>query len=465
MTRSIGLILSGNVVGAALMMMRTLLISRLISLEDFGLGSLFLLALAMIEMMSALGFQQQIIQASDGNSARFQAAVQGLSVLRGVILAIVLFALAGPISLLFAVPGSVWAFQLIAVVPLVSGFVHFDAHRLSRRMEFVPSIILILLPPLGSILSVLPLYHLFGDYRVLLFAIILQMGLSVVVSHCVSKRHYHLRFDGTVILRCLRFGWPLMASGALMFLVFNGERAIIGRALGLETLALFSMALSLTLTPALVLLRSTMSFFLPQLSAAYGTVRYRSLSIAVLQTHIFLGCGMVAAVALLGGPFLTAVVGEKYAAALPFLVWLAVLQAFRVFQGGCAILALAAGHTKNELFANMVRVSLLPLAWLVIMDGGGVMTVIWIGTAGEAAGFAIGLGLVLGKQDLPLRPLLLPLVLAVVLLGVACFLDTRLGMIEAAMALVAVLTAMALNMPDLQAYVRRDAANGHLRET
>ncbi len=465
MTRTIGLILSGNIASAVLMMIRTLLISRLISLEDFGLGSLFLLALAMIEMMSTLGFQQQIIQSPDGDSERFQAAVQGFSVLRGVILGVVLFALAGPISSLFAVPDVAWAFQLIAVVPLVSGFFHFDAHRLSRRMQFAPSVILILLPPLGSLLSVVPLYHLFGDYLVLLFAIILQMALSVVVSHGVSKRRYRLRFDGAVILGSVRFGWPLMVSGALMFLVFNGERAIIGRALGLETLALFSMALSLTLTPALVLSRSTMSFFLPQLSAAFGTDRYRSLSMAVLQSHILLGGGMVAAVALLGGPFLNAVLGEKYAAALPFLVWLAALQAFRVFEGGCAILALAAGHTKNELFVNVVRVSLLPVAWVVVTNGEGVMTVIWIGIVGEAAGFAIGLGLVLGRQGLPLRPLVPPLMLAATLLVVACVQDIRFGMIETAMVFMAILSAMVLTMADLQAYARRNAATGHLRET
>lgn len=465
MIRSIGVILSGNLASAALMMIRTLLVSRLISVEDFGIASIFLLALAMIEMMSSLGLHQQIVQSTDGNTRPYQAALQGFSVLRGAVNAAILLALAGPLCWFFAVPDALWAFQLIALAPLCAGFIHFDAHRLSRRMEFTPAALLVLLPPVGSVLSVLPLYHFFGDYRVLLFAILIQLALSVIVSHAVSKRRYQLRFDPRVILRSMQFGWPLMASGALMFLVFNGERAIIGHALGLETLALFSMALSLTLTPALVVSRSTMSFFLPQLSAAKGTRSFPGLAIAVLQSHILLGCGMVAAIAMLGEPFLTAVLGQKYAAALPFLVWLAVLQAFRVFEGGCAITALAAGHTKNEMMANIVRVALLPIAWVVVAHDGDVMSVIWIGIAGEAAGFAIGLSMALGKLGLALRPLLAPLAFAISLLLVACLLDIQGNLVKAFIMFFGLISAMALTMTDLHAYFRANSARGYAHET
>ena len=464
MIRSIGLILSGNLASAALMMLRTLLVSRLISLEDFGIASTFLLALAMIEMMSALGFQQQMMQAKDGNEPAFQGALQGFSVVRGGINALLLFALAGPMAWFFDIPQALWAFQLIALVPFVSGFVHFDLHRLSRRMHYLPSVMVALLPPVGSLISVVPLYHLFGDYRVLLFSILVQMGLGVLVSHLFAQRRYLLRFDGPLILRSLQFGWPIMISGALMFLVFNGERAIIGRALGLEVLALFSMALSLTLTPALVISRTTMSFFLPQLSAARGRAGYAPLAMATLQVHILLGCVMVVGVALMGGPFLQSVLGDKYAAAIPLLTWLAVLQAFRVFEGGCAVVALAAAHTKNEMLANIVRVSLLPVAWLVVARGGDVMTVIWIGMLGEAAGVAVGLMLALIRQGLALRPLLVPLCAAGVLMAVACWTAGQGVGWQVGLGLLALLVAVGFAMPDLQIYLRKRTAVGHLEE-
>jgi O-antigen/teichoic acid export membrane protein len=410
-----------------------------------------------------------MVQDKDGNAPEFQAAMQGFSVLRGCVNALILFLLAGPLAQFFDIPEVLWAFQLIAVVPLVAGFVHFDVHRLSRQMNFLPSVMIAILPPIGSLISVWPFYVMFGDYRTLLFAIFVQMSLTVLVSHIFAKRRYRITFDGAVIMRSLRFGWPLMVGGALMFVVFNGERGIIGRELGLETLALFSMALSLTLTPTLVIARSTLSFFLPQLSAALGSKSYAGLTTATFQTHILLGCTMVVGVALLGGPFLYAVLGEKYAAAIPLLTLLAVVQAFRVFEAGCAIVALAAAHTKNEMMANIVRVALLPVAWIVVSNGGDVRTVIWIGMLGEAAGFAVGLTLALRMQNLALRPLLAPLGVALVLLAVAC---VHAGIQVAWMpdwrssvVLVLILACLVPLMPALRNYLRQRSASGHQEES
>jgi O-antigen/teichoic acid export membrane protein len=251
-----------------------------------------------------------------------------------------------------------------------------------------------------------------------------------------------------------------MISGALMFLVFYGERGIIARHFGLEMMAIFSMALSLTLTPALVLTRSTMSLFLPQLSAARGTSRYSNLAVIILQVHLLLGCVMVVCVALFGAPFLMVVLGGKYAAALPLLVWLASLMAFRVFAGGCAIVALAAAHTKNEVLANVVRVGLLPVAWWAVQAGADVMTLVWIGIAGEAAGYAIGLALALAKQRLPLGPLVLPILSAMALLTCACTLDVQADWWTSGGILTALLALVFLSMPQLVTYLRKNTATG-----
>lgn len=460
MLRSAGLILSGNVASAALMMARTLLVSRLISLEDFGTASVFLLAVSLVEMVSALGFQQQMAQAANGDAPAFQSALQGFSVLRGLVNAGLLLVLAAPLAAFFALPDALWAFYLIAILPLMSGCAHFDAFRFGRQMAYRASVWLTVLPPVASLISVVPLYHHFGDYRVLLYAILVQAALSLVISHAVATRRYRLCFDGAFIRQSFSFGWPLMISGALMFFVFYGERGIIARHFGLEMMAIFSMALSLTLTPALVLTRSTMSLFLPQLSAARGTSRYPSLAVIILQVHLLLGCVMVVCVALFGAPFLIAVLGDKYAAALPLLVWLASLMAFRVFAGGCAIVALAAAHTKNEVLANVVRVALLPVAWGAVQAGADVMTLIWIGIAGEAAGYAIGLALALVKQRLPLRPLVLPILSAMALLTCACTLDVQGDWWASGGILTALLALAFLSMPQLVTYLRKNTATG-----
>ena len=150
---SIGILLIGNVGGAFLTVLRTIVISRLISLEDFGIGTVLVLVLAMVEMISALGFQQQIVQASDGNGQSFQQKLQGVSILRGLLAGSAIYLLAHPISSFFDMPQTVGAIQFIAIIPVILGFIHLDIHRLARQMKHFPSAIVALLPPLGSFCS------------------------------------------------------------------------------------------------------------------------------------------------------------------------------------------------------------------------------------------------------------------------------------------------------------------------
>lgn len=416
------MILSGNAFASVLLLARTLIVARLISVEDFGIASTFALSMAVVEMLSALGLQQQIVQAKDGNDPRLQAGLQGFQVLRGCISGGVLFLLAGPIAWFLGVPEVTWAYQLLALVPVMNALVHFDVYRMNRTMNYLPGILTVAVPALVSVLILWPLAALYGDWRVMLYAILAQGLITAITSHLVAKRPYRLIFDRAIMAQSLRFGWPLLANGVLLFLVFNGEKLIVGRELGMADLAIFSMGFTLTLTPTLVMARSIQTFFLPQLSAAdtaraAESVGFDQLARATLQAAIVNGTAVVVVVILLGEPIVQVLLGPKYEPLIPLMVGLAVMQALRVFKSGGAVVALARGQTANGAIANMFRVVTLPLSWWVVLQGGDLSTVIWIGTAGELCGVIASFVLVRYRIGLSMRPMLLPLLILAALLG------------------------------------------------
>jgi O-antigen/teichoic acid export membrane protein len=422
MFRSALLILSGNLTNAVITLIRSLVIARMISVEDFGIASTFMLAMSIVEMASALGLQQQMVQAKNGNDPHLQAALQGFQALRGVTNGLILFLLAGPIANFFGMPEVTWAYQVIALMPVLRGFLHFDTQRMSRKMNYLPSLMVSVMPPLGSLLLLWPLSMLFVDYRLTVFALLAQGTILLVTSHVMATRPYRLALDRRVMAGSMRFGWPLLLNGVLMFAIFNVERMIVGRELGMAQLGLFSMAFSLALTPTLVMAKSGMNFFLPQLSALTDDrPAFRDMAMTTFQAHALFGSLMVVGIALLGGPFLHVALGAKYNAAIPLLTWLAIMQGVRVAKGGSSTVALASAHTGNAMVANLMRVALLPLAWWVVVNGGDLMMVIWLGIAGEVAGFVVALVLALWRQKLPLRPLLLPFGICTVLFVVAGF--------------------------------------------
>jgi O-antigen/teichoic acid export membrane protein len=385
--------------------------------------------MAIVEMLSALGLQQQIVQAKDGDDPRLQAGLQGFQLLRGCLSGIVLFLLAAPISRFLEVPEVTWAYQLLAVIPVLNALVHFDVYRLNRKMIYLPGVLSLSVPALISVLIVWPLAAIYSDWRVMLYSILAQAVMAAVTSHLVAERRWTAILDRTIMKQSLSFGWPLLVNGLLLFLVFNGEKLIVGRELGMADLAIFAMGFTLTLTPTLVMARSIQTFFLPQLSAlkdraeqtpAEADAAFASVARATLQASIVNGSLLVVAVMLIGGPVVYMLLGEKYAPLVPLMTGLAVMQALRVFKTGSAVVALSLAQTENAMIANLFRVAALPIAWLVLNRGGSLSDVIWIGIIAEFAGFLSSLLLVRFRAGLRLRPMLPALAVTACLLAVAC---------------------------------------------
>lgn len=424
MFRSALLILSGNAAASLLLLARNLIIARLIPVADYGIASTFAIAMAVVEMMSQLGLQQQIVQAKNGDDPRFQAALQGFQLLRGVISGAALFFLAGPLADFLNVPQAAWAYRVMALVPVLNALTHFDVHRLNRSMVFWPVILTGAVPALLSVLAVWPLALFYGDYKVMLYAIIVQGVMTAAVSHLVAQRPYRLVLDRAIMAQSLRFGWPLLINGMLLFAVFQGDKLIVGRELGMETLAIFAMGFTLTLTPTLVMAKSAQNFFLPQLSALdreteAGRARFQYLAAVIMQVSLLMGIVLVVAVFLLGDPLVRGILGQKYAPLIPLLMPLAVMQAVRVAKVGPAVVALSCGHTGNAMQANLARIAALPVAWYAVHHGAGVSAVILIAIVGEVTGCGLSFGLLLRRPGISLRPMLWPVLLSAVFLGFA----------------------------------------------
>lgn len=409
---------TGNSMSSLLLLVRNIVVARLISVEDFGIASTFAITMALIEMMTQLGMDRMIVQNKDGNNPAMQAGLQAFQAMRGVAAGALLYLIAAPYAALLGVPEIAWAYQLIALIPMMRGFWHFDMHRLKREMNYIPHVLVYTVPAFLSVLAILPLVDSFGDYQVMLYAILIQQALMLTISHLTAKRPYRLTFDPALIRKATLFGWPLLVNGALLFAIFNGEKILVGRELGMETLASFALMFSLTLTPTLVLASSAQSFFLPQLSQAQDDQpTFTRLYLVTAQTSLVIAIALATGVALLGPPIVALLLGPKYVSALTLLVMLGIVQALRVAKSGLAVVALARARTGNAMMANAPRVLALPLALLLLLRGGDVMSIVWVAIAAETVGYLVALMLVRRQLRLPLRGLLFPALLAALALA------------------------------------------------
>ncbi|CUH80895.1 colanic acid exporter [Tritonibacter multivorans] len=425
MLRKVLMLLSGNAAASVMLLARNLLVARLIPVEDYGIAATFAITMALVEMSTQFGLQQQIIQSKDGEDERFQAALQGFQLLRGVLAGALLFALAGPIATLLRIPEVAWAYQVMAVMPVLRSLQHFDIHRLSRSLRYGPMLLTAGVPALVSLLAVYPLALWLGDFRVMLFALVLQEALGALTSQVMAERRYRLVLDRKIMAGSLRFGWPLLLNGFLLFAVMQGDKIIVGRELGMVALGLFGMGVTLTLTPTLILAKSAQNLFLPLLSAALRAgdeARFVTTARAAFQASLLIGLVLMLAIFVLGVPLLSWLFGDKFADLGPLLIWLAAGQAVRVFKSGPSTAAVAKGITTNALLPNLIRLAALPLAWGVVLEGGTLWHVVLIALGAELLGYFAALALAQVRLGVGVGPMIPGLIVALGLGGIALIL-------------------------------------------
>jgi O-antigen/teichoic acid export membrane protein len=383
-------ILSGNAASAILLLARNLILARMIPVDDYGVAATFVLALAAVEMVTALGLQQQIVQSRQGDDPHYQNALQGFQLLRGVAAGLVLFVLAAPVAQFLGTTEAVYAYQMLALVPVLNALQHFDIHRLNRQDRFGPLILTTTLPSALSLVAIVPLAWWFGDWRAMLWATIGQLVLSVVLSHLLAERAFRPRLDRGVMAASLRFGWPLLANALLMFIVFQGDRLTVGHHLGMTDLAIFAMGVTLTLTPGLVITKSGQTLLLPRLSASEGPEFDRLVSLC-MNLHLLFGV-LLAAGAALFGPFAVHVLlGPNYAALAMLIAPLAAIQAVRMVKVAPAIVALSRARSHVSLWGNVPRALSFGVAWWLLDQGHGLHSVILCALIGEALGAPLSL--------------------------------------------------------------------------
>lgn len=462
MLRSALLVVSGNTAGSLFLLARNLLIARLIPVADYGIAATFATMLALVEMGSQLGLQKQIVQAKDGDDPKFQAALQGFHLLRGVISAALVFLIAHPLAQFLGIPEVAWAYQLLALVPLMLGFEHFDIHRLSRQTRFWPMFLTMSCPAILTFLMAWPLSIWLPDWRLMLYLMLAFPFFIAVTSQLTAERRYQIRLDPAVMGRSLKFGWPLLVNSALMYLIFHGDKLIVGRELGMEALAIFAIGVTFTLTPTLVLGRSLELMFLPKLSAAAhdDDTDFARMAQLALQAVSLAALGFVLGLVLVGAPAVHLLLGAKFDALIPLLIWFSIGQGIRMMKTGPGIVMFSQAKTSTAMIANIARVLVLPLAWWAVAQGYGMFAVLCIAIAGESVGFVVALALMLRHTGLPAGPILWQqgLVLAImVFIGAWAWIQPteRLFVWQSWLAAPAIFLAAALAMPDINRFLRR----------
>ncbi|MBA4131401.1 MAG: hypothetical protein C0519_08245 [Hyphomicrobium sp.] len=385
-----GALLLGGFAGAqAMAFVRNAMLGHMLAKGDFGVAAILTLLLQLLDSLTDLGVDRLIVQAKDGDDARFVATNHTALVIRGLLIGTLLFVSSGAIADFFAVPDAAAAIAAIALVPLLRGFQHLDARRAQRRLNSRPFVWIEVAPQAVALALTWPVVTYVPDFQAVVWLSLAQAVTALAVSHAVAERRYELAFDTAILKRLIDFGWPIWLSAFPLVAVYHGDRIVIGRLLGVEDLAGYSAAFLLAMVPGLIAGKVGQSLMLPVFAAARGDAEQLKRRFAALSEATAIAAAIYLATAILaGGDILRIAFGPNYAGLGGVMAWLAAMWAVRMLQAVPGMLLLSVGETKPFLIAGIIRSLALIPATIVALLGYGLEAVAAMGLLGEVASLA-----------------------------------------------------------------------------
>lgn len=372
----------GQILSSVAAFLRFSILTRLIGPEQLGLAAILVLVSQFFDSVTNAGMDRFLIQDADGNDPKVQRLVHLASVGRGILTALALFLVAPWLALYFGHPALADGFRILALAPLIQGFMHYDVRRFQRERSYAAEGWL----SFGDVLSLATVAVtalILRDFTAMAYGLIARSIGYVLISHLMAERPYQLGLAQEYNSRLARFGLPLMFNGLLLFATIQGDRILVASQLSVIELGHYSAVMLLIYYPVSIVQKFFEGMYLPLIAGARldpGEQRR--------QTDLMIGEILLCMLAMLTGfilfaPFMIPLMfGADFLQPLPLIVLVGVLQVTRMPRSWLTTVSLANGKSHQVLTNNLIRLIIFPAAIIGHQ--------IWNGMPGLISGLIVG---------------------------------------------------------------------------
>ena len=344
----------------------TVVLARLLAPSDFGLVAIAMMLIAALQLLVAFSFDVHLIQNPNAGRDQFDTAWT-FTLLFSLMCALVLAALAYPVSLFYREPRLEFVIYTLAFGYLAQGFSNIGPVIFRREMRFDRDFAFMLGKRLAPIMVTIPIAWWQRSYWALVIGQLTGTLASVWLSYYISD--YRPRF--TLKARAELFHsskWLVLNN---MFAFLNGRAAefVVGKFAGVGGLGVYTISSEISLLPTTELVAPINRAAFPgyaRLANDIDQLRNSFLGVISMIALFALpaGIGIVVVADLL----VPAALGWKWLAAIPLIQVLAVYGIIVALQTNIGYVYLAVGRPFRITMITGVQFLvlvclLLPSTW------------------------------------------------------------------------------------------------------
>lgn len=365
----------------------SLILTRLLLPEVYGLMELVYVFYTGLVMFSDLGLEANIIQSRRGDETRFLNTAWTIQVLRGGLLFAASLLFAQPVAGFYNQPELVYLISAIGVTALIDGFYSTAIFTESRRLN------------IGSVVRLEVAMQLIVVGVQVMVALIWPSVWSLVIggwtgslakligSHYFLRSHRHrLDWEPAAARELFNFGGWIFLSTALSFLSTQGDRLILGRLLTMTDLGVYAIATRLRYAVQALHSRLVRAVLLPVIAekdrelGVDNPLRFAELSALYYRARLRLDAVFVTGAGVLmsfGYTLISILYADEYHAAGRILQVLSIEIGMNAALWSTEAILTGIGETKHYFVRSLGRAIFvlvsIPLGWFLF----GFWGVVW----------------------------------------------------------------------------------------
>lgn len=348
-----------RIINRGLGFIRTIILARLLSPEDFGLLGIAMLAISTLETFSQTGFQLALVQKKDDIKAYLDTAWT-VSVIRGIILFFILFVSAPIVAEFFNSPQASLVIRVIGLSTLFSGFRNIAILYFQKELEFNKQFYYEFTATFVDLCVALILACLLRNVWALVWGGLASNLVRLFLSYALHPYRPRIQFRKKKFQELFAFGKWAVGSGILVFLITNGDDIFVGKMLGTIALGYYQMAYLLSNLPATEIAQVVSMVTFPAYSKLQNDLsKLKDAYLKVLQLTALVSIPFAGLIFVFAADFTKIFLGQKWMPINPIMYVLVFAGSLRAFAVTSGLLFYAVGKPKIDTKLQLVRLAVL----------------------------------------------------------------------------------------------------------
>lgn len=348
--KGVGWVGAFRVVSRGMSFLRTAILARILSPEQFGTYGIGLLVLALLEVFTETGINVFLVQ-QKGKIDKYVNTSWVISIVRGVLISLLTLLSIPLVTSFFREPGAQSILIVISMVPVFRGFINPGIVLFQKDLRF--SMDFLLQTARFGVDTVVAIMVARATESELALAWGLMAGVvtEVVLSHAMVSLRPRLSFDAKKARQIIGTGKWVTGAGIFDWSSQNADDAVVGRFLGTSSLGFYQMAYKLSTLPIREITQVVGRVTLPVYVKIANKARLKCAFIKTLASVTLLSGLASVAIFLFAETLVSVILGPGWEPAVPVVRVLALFGFIRAVIGVFYALFLA---TKKERWVTLV---------------------------------------------------------------------------------------------------------------